>query len=142
MALTASKRAHLLAGVGLFAEAGPKGRTAIAKRAQEVEFPKGHRIARQGEIETGFFMIVSGSVSVDRDGKHVARLGAGDFFGELSLLDRQPRMASVTAEEPVVCLALPSWEFQQLLETETGLAVAILKEAARRLRVASADEYH
>jgi CRP-like cAMP-binding protein len=142
MALTASKRAHLLASVGLFAAAGPKGRAAIAKRAQEVDFPKGHRIARQGEIETGFFLIVAGSVTVTRDGKSIARLGPGDFFGELSLLDRQPRMASVTTDEPTRCLALPSWEFQQLLETESGLALAILKEAARRLRAASVELYH
>jgi CRP/FNR family transcriptional regulator, cyclic AMP receptor protein len=141
MALTVSKRANLLAGVGLFAAAGPKGRAAIAKRAQEVDFPKGHRIARQGEVETGFFMIVSGSVTVARDGRTIARLGPGDFFGELSLLDRQPRMASVSADEPTVCLALPSWEFQQLLETEAGLAVAVLKETARRLRAAEVDQY-
>jgi CRP/FNR family transcriptional regulator, cyclic AMP receptor protein len=141
MALTASKRAHLLSGVGLFAAAGPKGRAAIARRAEEVDFPKGQRIARQGEIETGFFMIVAGSVTVARDGKTLARLGPGDFFGELSLLDRQPRMASVTADEPTHCLALPSWEFQQLLDTEPGLAVAILKEAAKRLRAAAGDEY-
>jgi CRP-like cAMP-binding protein len=142
MALTASKRAHLLAGVGLFAEAGPKGRAAIAKQAEEVDFPKGHVVARQGEIEIGFFLIVSGSVTVTRDGKTVARLGPGDFFGELSLLDRQPRMASVTTDEPTRCLALPSWEFQHLLETDSALAVAILKEAARRLRAASVDVYH
>jgi len=141
MALTASKRAHLLAGVGLFAAAGPKGRTAIARHAAEVDFPKGQRIARQGEIETGFFLIVSGSVTVARDGKNVARLGPGDFFGELSLLDRQPRAASVTADEPTHCLAVPAWEFQQLLESDAGLAVAILKEAARRLRVLGGQEY-
>jgi len=142
MALTPAQRARMLAGVGLFSAATARSRTAIAKRAVEVEFPKGRRIARQGEIETGFFMIVAGSASVVRDGDVLAHLGPGDFFGELSLLDRQPRMASVTADEPTTCLALPSWEFQKLLETEPGLAVAILREAARRLRAASVDHHH
>lgn len=142
MALSASQRAHLLEGVGLFSGTTARGRAAIARRAVEVEFPKGRRIARQGEIETGFFLIVSGSVSVIRDGEGIARLGPGEFFGELSLLDRRPRIASVVADEPTICLALPSWEFQQLLETEPRIAAAVLKEVASRLRAVSTDHVH
>jgi CRP-like cAMP-binding protein len=138
MALTPAQRAHLLAGVGLFSATSAKARAAIAKQAVEVEFPKGRWIARQGEIETGFFLIVAGSASVVRDGEVLARLGPGDFFGELSLLDRQPRMASVTSDEPTTCLALPSWEFGRLINTEPGVAAAILKEVAHRLRNATA----
>ena len=142
MALTTAQRARLLAGVGLFSATSAKGRTALAKRAVEVEFPRGRRIARQGEIETGFFLIVTGAASVVRDGEVLAHLGPGDFFGELSLLDRQPRVASVTADEPTTCLALPSWEFQRLLETEPGVAAAILREVARRLRAVTVDHRH
>jgi CRP/FNR family transcriptional regulator, cyclic AMP receptor protein len=138
MALTPAQRAQLLAGVGLFSSTSPEARTAIAAQAVEVDFPKGRFIARQGEIETGFFLIVAGSASVSRDGQLVARLGPGDFFGELSLLDRQPRMASVTADETTTCLALPSWEFGRLIESEPGVAAAILKEVAHRLRAATA----
>lgn len=139
MALTRAQRADLLAGVGLFSATGARGRDAIARRAVEVEFPKGRRIVRQGEIETGFFLIAAGSVSVVRDGAVLARLGPGQFFGELSLLDREPRVASVVADEPTTCLAVPSWEFQQLLETEPRIAAAVLKEVTRRLRALSAE---
>lgn len=139
MPLTRAQRADLLAGVGLFSATGARGRDAIARRAVEVEFPKGRRIVRQGEIETGFFLIAAGSVSVVRDGAVLARLGPGQFFGELSLLDREPRVASVVADEPTTCLAVPSWEFQQLLETEPRIAGAVLKEVTRRLRALSAD---
>ena len=139
MALTPAQRARLLGEVALFSSTTAKGRAAIASRTVEVEFPKGRRIARQGAIEAGFFLIVKGSASVVRDGQTLARLGPGEFFGELALLDRQPRMASVTADEPTTCLALPSWEFQGLLEDEPGIAAAILREAARRLRAASED---
>jgi CRP-like cAMP-binding protein len=142
MALTPSQRANLLQGVGLFSAAGARGRAAIARRAVEVEFPKGRRIARQGEVETGFFMVVAGSVSVVKDGEVLARLGPGQFFGELSLLDRKPRIASVVADEPTTCLALPSWEFQELIETEPRIAAAVLKEVASRLRALSADHVH
>ncbi len=141
MPLSAAQRARMLAGVGLFSATGARGRTAIARRTVEVDFPTGHRIARQGEIETGFFMIASGAATVVRDGEVLANLGPGDFFGELSLLDRQPRMASVVAAEPITCLALSSWDFQALLEAEPGVALAMLKELARRLRAVSADRH-
>ena len=111
MPLTPAQRAQMLAGVGLFSGATEAGRAAIAEKAVEVDFPAGHRIARQGEIETGFFLIVAGAASVVRDGKVLARLRPGEFFGELSLLDRRPRMASVVADEPTSCLALSSWDF-------------------------------
>lgn len=142
MALTATQRAHLLASVGLFSSTSARGRTAIAERAVEVEFGDGQRIARQGEIETGFFLVVAGSVCIARDGEVLAHLGPGDFFGELSLLDREPRVASATAEGPTTCLALPSWEFQRLLETEPGIATAVLREVAHRLRTVTADHRH
>jgi CRP/FNR family cyclic AMP-dependent transcriptional regulator len=142
MALSATQRAHLLAGVGLFSATTAKGRAAIAKQAVEVEFPTGRRIARQGEIETGFFLVLTGSATVARDGEVLAHLGPGDFFGELSLLDRLPRIASVRADEPTTCLALPSWEFQRLLASEPGVAAAMLKEVARRLRAVTVDHRH
>ncbi|MGA3029690.1 MAG: cyclic nucleotide-binding domain-containing protein [Candidatus Limnocylindrales bacterium] len=141
MTLTPDQRARLLAGVGLFSAVGDAGRSAIAERAVEVDFPNGRRIARQGEIETGFYMVVTGSASVVRDGEVLARLGPGDFFGELSLLDRQPRVASVTADEPTTCLALASWDFQKLLESEPGVALAVLREVARRLRAVTVDHH-
>jgi CRP-like cAMP-binding protein len=141
MALTPAQRAQMLAGVGLFSGATEGGRAAIAEKAVEVDFPAGHRVARQGEIETGFFLIVAGAASVVRDGKVLAKLGPGEFFGELSLLDRRPRMASVVADEPTSCLALSSWDFEQLLETEPGVALAVLKEVARRLRAVETDHH-
>jgi CRP/FNR family transcriptional regulator, cyclic AMP receptor protein len=139
MALTPEQRARMLAGVGLFSGATDDGRAAIAERLVEAEFPAGHRIARQGEIETGFYMIVAGCASVVRDGEVLARLGPGEFFGELSLLDGQPRVASVTADEPTTCLALASWDFEQLLQSQPGVALAVLKEVARRLRAVTVD---
>ena len=139
MALTPAQRARMLAGVGLFSGTTDDGRAAIAECLVEAEFPAGHRIARQGEIETGFYMIVAGRASVVRDGEILARLGPGEFFGELSLLDRRPRLASVTTDEPTTCLALASWDFEQLLQSQPGVALAVLKEVARRLRAVTTD---
>jgi CRP/FNR family transcriptional regulator, cyclic AMP receptor protein len=142
MALTVAQRAHLLEGLGLFSSASPDGLAAIAEGAVEVEFSEGQRIARQGEIEAGFFVVVAGSVRIVRDGEDVARLGPGEFFGELSLLDHAPRVASAVAAEPTTCLALPSWEFERLLETEPGVATAILQAVAHRMRTLTSDRRH
>ena len=73
-------------------------------------------------------------VRVIRDGTTVARLGPGEFFGELSLLDGGPRVAQVTAEEPTRCLALASWDFERVLREEPGVALSVLKVVAGRLR--------
>ena len=72
-------------------------------------------IARQGEIGTGFFVVTDGAVRVVRDGAVLTRLGPGDFFGELSVLDGQPRNATVTADAATSCLAIATWDFEHAL---------------------------
>jgi len=96
-------------------------------------------IARQGEIGTAFFIVVSGRVRVVRDGAAVAHLGPGEFFGELSILDGGPRVAQVVADEPTVCLAIASWDFERVLREEPGVALAVLKVVAARLREVTSD---
>ena len=134
MTLTHDRRSELLAGCPLFHGIDAHGLAMLAEKATTVEFPAGHVIARQGEIGTGFFVVVSGGVRVVRDGAVVAQLGPGDFFGELSILDRMPRSASVTAETTTTCLALASWDFDAVLLDQPALTLAILRGVAARLR--------
>ena len=134
MTLTHDARAELLAGCPLFHGIDDHGLAMLAEKATTVEFPAGHVIARQGEIGTGFFVVVEGRVRVVRDGTVVAELGGGDFFGELSILDRMPRNASVTAETATTCLALASWDFDAVLLEQPALTLAILRGVAARLR--------
>jgi CRP/FNR family transcriptional regulator, cyclic AMP receptor protein len=140
MTLTRDRRAELLAGCPLFHGVEPDHLAAVSEKATEVDFPAGRVIARQGEIGTGFFIVVDGRVRVVRDGETLATLGPGDFFGELSVLDRLPRVAQVVAEAPTRCLALASWDFEQVLLDQPGLALAILRGLAARLR--SVTEHH
>ena len=142
MTLTQDRRAALLAGCPLFKGIDAEGLAKLAEHATAVDFPTGHVIARQGEIGTGFFVIVSGSVRVVRDGAVVARLGPGEFFGELSVLDRMPRNATVAAEEATSCLALAAWDFEKILLEEPALTLAILRGVARRLREVSESARH
>ena len=111
MTLTLDRRTQLLAGCPLFGGVTGDDLTAIGDRALEVDFPADHVIARQGEIGTGFFVIVDGAARVVRDGQELAVLGPGDFFGEMSVIDGLPRVAMVVTTEPTRCLALASWEF-------------------------------
>jgi CRP-like cAMP-binding protein len=142
VALESVERERLLAGCPLFLGLPPDGVATLAKRATEVDFPAGHVIARQGEIGTGLFIIVSGSVKVVRSGEDLAHLKAGDFFGELSVLDRMPRTASVTTQEPTRCLALASWDFDAAVTESPAIALAILRGLALRLRERTEADRH
>lgn len=137
MPLAAERRASLLEACPLFRGISVSGLATLAERATEVDFPAGHVIARQGEIGTGFFVVIAGGVRVVRDGSVVARLGPGEFFGELSVLDRLPRNAMVAAEVPTTCLALASWDLETVLLEDPALTLAILRGVAARLREAT-----
>jgi CRP/FNR family cyclic AMP-dependent transcriptional regulator len=78
--------------------------------------------------------VVSGLVRVVRDGELLAELGPGAFFGELSVIDREPRVAQVISSVPTTCLALASWDFEAIIGEQPSVAMAILRELAGRLR--------
>jgi CRP-like cAMP-binding protein len=78
-------------------------------------------------------------VRVVQDGREIARLGPGEFFGELSVLDGGPRNASVVAELPTTCLALATWDAERVLRERPGVALAVLRVVVARLRAAAAD---
>lgn len=140
MILTHDRRTELLAGCPLFRGVGSEYLAALAEKATEVEFAPRHTIVRQGEIGTGFFIVVEGRVKVVRDARTLATLGAGEFFGELSVLDGQPRIAQVVAEEPTRCLALASWDFEKVLLDQPALSLAIMRGLAARLRAVSEQQ--
>ena len=142
MTVTIDQRTQLLGGCPLFVGVAPDDLSAIGDRAIEVDFPADHVIARQGEIGTGFFVIVEGAVRVVRDGKEIARLGAGDFFGEMSVIDGLPRVAQVVTTEPTRCLALASWEFERLVLDHPTIGLAILRGLSARLRERSEPRQH
>lgn len=142
MSLSAPRRAELLAACPLFRGVGADGVAALAERATEIDVPAGRVIARQGEIGTGFFVVVTGTVRVVRDGTLLATLGPGEFFGELSVLDGRPRTAMVVAESATTCLALASWDFEAVLLERPALTLAVLRGVAARLREASEGIRH
>ncbi len=142
MPITSKKKRDLLRTVGLFAEMTERSLAAIAANAVDIDFAAGQYIVRQGQVGTGFYLITGGRAKVVRGGQVLNRLGPGDFFGELSVLDQLPRMAHVITEEPTSCLALASWDFSKLLEENPKITISLLREVARRLREATDSHRH
>lgn len=142
MPMTKKEKVAWLRKVPLFAELSPREIGLIADQVTEIDFPAGRYIVRQGQVGTGAYLVVSGRVRVERGGEVLTRLGPGEIFGELSVLDQMPRIAHVIAEEPTVCLGLASWDFSKLLERNPKITLGLLRELARRLRAASSLPHH
>ena len=138
MVLTAEERLTWLREVPLFRGCTEASLTRVAERTAEVDFAKGATIVLQGQIGNGLFLLVSGSARVMVGDQEVAHLGTGQVIGELSVIDQQPRVASVVAAEPVRTLALASWDLFEVLDADTHLARNLLIELAARIRAADA----
>ncbi len=89
----------------------------IRSSLDEVQVPKGKVLVEEGRIGLEFFLIVDGTAVVTRNGRKVATVGPGDYFGELALLDRRPRSASVVSETEMDLLVLSQRQFNGLLES-------------------------
>ncbi len=138
---TQEKRAHL-EGVPLFRDCSSEVLDRLADSTAEFAFDDGAAVVQQGQVGNGLYLIVSGGVRIVAGSDELARLGAGDFFGELSVIDQQPRAASAYAVGDTACLALASWDLVSVLEREPQLAMNMLKELAGRLRQADAQLRH
>jgi len=142
MPLSRDEKIEMLGSMPLFQGVHSEDLGGIADRTVEVDYAEGGVIVREGEIGTGFFVIVSGAVRVVRDGETVSTLGRGEFFGELSVLDRRPRIAQVVAAEPTTCLALASWDLEAVIAEQPRVALAMLRVLAERLRDLSDAHRH
>ncbi|HVH15324.1 MAG TPA: cyclic nucleotide-binding domain-containing protein [Candidatus Angelobacter sp.] len=128
--------AKMLAGVPLFA--GLKGkqlRSVASAFAKERSYDSGEVIEKEGGSAVAFYLITDGSVEVRKGEKLVTKLGRGQFFGEMALIDKQPRSATVVSAEPnTKALVMPLWNFKAAVETDPKVAMGVMKELARRLR--------
>ena len=122
-----------LAGLSLFSDLDRPQLQAVAHTMSEESFPPGQRILRQGFSGSGFFVILDGEVSVRVDGDDVARLGKGDFFGEISLLLGEPPIADIVTDGPVHALQLPGPELREFLLAYPAVMYRMLQSVSRRL---------
>jgi CRP-like cAMP-binding protein len=136
------ERNEALANVLLFSGCSRKELASIGALTTEVEIPEGKVLAREGDAGREFYVILEGKATVTIGGRQVATLGPGDFFGEMSLLDMGPRVATVKAEEPMEVAVLDPREFFTLLEEHPAVSRKILKGLASRLREAEKAPTH
>ena len=112
----------------------PAMRDRLLSAGEKHVFESGETVIRQGERGEDAFVIVSGFARVVRDGRDVARLGAGQFFGEVAMLDGRPRTADVVAETRLRCIALSRETVKRALRDEPDLAWRVLEVLAGRIR--------
>jgi CRP/FNR family cyclic AMP-dependent transcriptional regulator len=123
-----------LARVPLFSACNKAELKNLAGRTTDIKVDAGQVIIREHQGAYDFFVVFEGQAEVTREGKPVAVIGPGDFFGELALLDRGLRDATVTALTPMEIIVLSQWDFEQALDEAPRMTRKLLTGMARRLR--------
>ncbi|MBA3400512.1 MAG: cyclic nucleotide-binding domain-containing protein [Actinobacteria bacterium] len=126
----------LLRKVPLFAGLDDKELTSLADEFNERRFSAGDRVALEGEGGLMFFVVDSGEATVEVHGKEVGTLGPGSAFGEIALIDRRPRTATVTAQSELRAYGLPVFVFRPFVEARPQVAWKLLEAMADRLALA------
>jgi CRP/FNR family transcriptional regulator, cyclic AMP receptor protein len=127
----------MLAEIPLFAALSRRHLGKIASVASTKRYAPGSTLVRAGNPADAFFVILDGSALVEVPGRGVT-LAAGDFFGEMALLDGEPRSATVVAVSEVYVMTVARTKFLKLLEAEPKISLAIMATLTRRLRAVQA----
>ena len=126
--------ADTLGQLALFADLTPAQLEAVAHTHEEDVFAAGERVLRKGLSGGNFYVILEGEAAVDIDGQQLAKLGRGDFFGEISALTGDPPTNDVVAVTILRCLVIPAQQLERLLLDRPQFALRLLRLEARRLR--------
>jgi len=131
----------LLQRVPLFAELKPKELEKLSTSFKERTFSEGEDVSIEGETGGGgrFFVIESGEAIVTVHGEERGRLGPGDYFGDVAMIDRGERTATIRAASDLKCYSLAFWDFRPLVESDARIAWPLLQTMAKRLRAAESE---
>ena len=130
---------ELLQKIPLFADLKPRELEQLSSSFKERTFSEGETVATEGREGAGFFVIESGEAAVTVGGDERRRLGPGDYFGDIALIDQGARTATITAESDLKTYGLTFWDFRPLVENDARIAWPLLQVMARRLREAEAE---
>lgn len=136
---TKRELAELLSDVGLFSRCTPRQRRTIARHAQIAELPAGVDLVREGETGDALFIILEGNARVEAGGVEIENVSAGAYFGELAILDGEPRSATVVAATDVKVAVIGIRMFRTMLREFPDLAEQLLIALAGELRTARAQ---
>jgi CRP-like cAMP-binding protein len=138
--MAASALREVLGGVELFHGLSQRELGALARTGRTVDFAAGDTITEQGAAGDRFFVILEGEATVRINGRARKHLGPGGYIGEMALIDRAPRSATVVADTPVRTFSLASFAFRPLLRELPTLSEKLLLEMCRRLRENSGEQ--
>lgn len=127
---------ELLQRVPLFEDFERGDLQRLSRSFKQRVFDAGSTVADEGRTGAGFFVIETGEATVSVRGTEHGKLGPGDYFGEIALIDDGARSATVTADSELRCYGLTSWEFRPLVESNASIAWRLLETMAQRLRAA------
>jgi CRP/FNR family cyclic AMP-dependent transcriptional regulator len=127
-------KADALARCPFFAGLSRRELLELAKVTEDMEVEEGKVLTREGKSGSEFFVIVDGEVSVTKNGQEIRRLGPGDFFGEIALLEDTPRTATVVAKTPLRFFVLTRQSFRSMLAHQPELEQKVLAALAERVR--------
>ena len=127
---------ELLQKVPLFQSLSRNELETLARSFRDRTFSAGSEVTTEGQHGVGFFVIESGDATVSVHGEQRRKLGAGDYFGEMALIDDQPRSATIVADTDLKCWGLTPWDFRPLVESNAQIAWSMLQTLAKRLREA------
>jgi CRP-like cAMP-binding protein len=131
-----------LADLPIFAGVSKRHLHRIARLSTARRFVPLTVIVREGEPARTFYVVLDGQVSVTRKGRRLARIGAGEAFGEMALLTDSPRSSSVIADTDVLTMCLSRANFNKVLKSEPAVSLALLKTLAERLRTSERSHSH
>jgi len=123
--------AALLRRVPIFSDLDDKELERIATTMKQRTFQAGDQVTTEGQGGVGFFVIEGGEALVSVGGDERRRLGPGDYFGEVALLNQSARTATITAQTELRCYGLTSWEFRPLVETHGSIAWKLLQAMSK-----------
>jgi CRP-like cAMP-binding protein len=134
MSLSRTAAAELLSAVPLFSHCSKRDLAAVARLAHELDLPAGHTLINENaRVAYSFFVLIDGGAEVRRQGRLVAKLGPGDFFGELALILPRPRTATVKLTRRSRLLSISAHNFQPLLMSSPSIQFKLLEALAERL---------
>jgi CRP/FNR family cyclic AMP-dependent transcriptional regulator len=133
MRLRKDYKVELISNVPLFTGCSKKELRQIATIADEIDFREGKELIREGAPGREFFVLIEGSAEVSRKGRKLDSLGAGDFFGEMALLTRERRNATVTTSSPVRSLVITETNFRRLLREHPQISLKVLDAVVARI---------
>ena len=132
----------LIASVPMFCRLGHRELEQVAQLLDEVDIPAGRVLMRQGEHGDEMFIVVSGSFRIERDGRTIAERGAGTALGEIALLSKGPRTATITATEPSRLLVAGHREFHALMDDHPSVRMQVLEGLATKIRALDEGGIH